>query len=136
MRFFFMSADSIATTTSKNWGISLPGFRLPALSADLTKEVEQQLKKEAQLSVQIKSVELSGGYWLPLYKSGTCSYHIYIQAVDQDSNAYTGELTGKTDFTFSGFSSERNLKLAVAGEIASRTRQLVKDTLNKGQPAK
>jgi hypothetical protein len=122
--------DAITNTTAKQWGISPPGSQLPALSTDLTKEIEQQLNKETQLSVQVKSVELAGLYWLPLYKSGTCAYRIYIQAVDQDSIAYTGELTGKTDFTFSGVCSVRNLKLAVADEIASRTRQAVKDTFN------
>jgi hypothetical protein len=130
------SMDSTTTTKATHWNATPIGSQVPGWSTDLAKEIEQQLKNETQLSVQIKSVELAGWYWLPLYKSGTCSFRVYIKAVDEDSLGYNGELTGKTDFTFSGISSVRSLRLAVADEIAIRIRRVVKETLHRDRPAK
>lgn len=123
--------DFHQTTRIKQWGVSLPWFRAPELSVDLAKEIQQQLRNDTKLNIQIQSIELEGLYWLPLYKSGSCSYRLTIQAIDQHSISYVGELNGKTDFSVVGISSVRGLKHSVADEIANRIRQVVREAVNQ-----
>jgi hypothetical protein len=97
-------------------GLWLNSDRLGAL--DLQNAIQGNLSNHPLITAVVKEFTLSGPYWLPLYKSGSCRYCIQVQFAGKDLLEYSGELTGATDFSFVGLSSVRNLKQKLVEEIA------------------
>jgi hypothetical protein len=123
--------DTEATTKGKYYGVALPLFSRPSLTVDLAEGIQENLKHEKYLKVQVERIELNGLYWLPFYKSGTCLYQIHFQIIGKDSTLYNGEITGKTSFSVSGICSIRTLKEALGKEVANRAIKTVSDTIGR-----
>ena len=87
-------------------------------TGDLRTALQGKLGNHPSVTATVKEFTLSGPYWLPVYKSGSCRYRVQVQFVGKDLLNYSGELTGVTDFSLVGLSSVRELKQKLAEEIA------------------
>jgi hypothetical protein len=123
--------DFTFTTTGRAYGV---GFQLPGgtpLAVDLKDEIQNNLKKQTQVTASVEEVTLTGLYWLPFLKSGSCKYRVRLQFVGKDSIVYTGVLDGVTAFDYAGLCSIRTLKQSLGDEIATRVVKSVDDVIHK-----
>jgi hypothetical protein len=123
--------DSTFNTKGNRYGLGFQMFGASPLVVDLQEEIQNNLKKQTQISANVEEVALTGLYWLPFFKSGSCKYRVSLQFVGKDSIVYTGVLDGVTDFDSSGICSMRTLKQTLGDEIATRVVKSVDDVIRK-----
>lgn len=123
------NVNSAFTTEGRSWGL---GFQLlggSPLAVDLKEEIQNNLNQQTQVRASVEHVELTGLYWLPFIKSGSCKYRVRLQVAGNDSIVYAGVLNGVTDYDFSGLCSVRTLKQTLGSEIARRVVKSVDDVI-------
>jgi hypothetical protein len=76
------------------------------------------LQGDEEVLVSIQNVSLSGLYWVPLFKVGSCEYNFDIEAAGKHSKIYRGTVQGKIDFSIYGFSSVTEAKEMLSKKIA------------------
>lgn len=96
--------------------------------------IEERLKDvlagDESLKVTIRSLQLDGLYWLPIYKSGSCRYTFDVEIVGANTRVYRGN--GEGEMTFSTFGTmsvnevKENLSNQIATDIASNLRRETK----------
>jgi hypothetical protein len=123
--------NSTFTTKGNNYGVGFQMFGGSPLSVDVQEEIQNSLKKQTQITASVEEITLTGFYWLPFFKSGSCKYRVHLQFVGKDSIVYTGVLDGSTEFDFSGVCSMRTLKQTLGDEIATRVVKSVDDVIRK-----
>lgn len=123
--------DSTFNDTGRAHGLGFQTSGSSPLVVDLKDEVEKNLKRRPQLTASVEEVTLSGLYWLPLLKSGSCKYRVRLQVEGKDSLVYTGVLEGVTDFDYSGLCSVRTLKQSLGEQIALKVVRSVDGMIRK-----
>jgi rRNA maturation protein Nop10 len=112
--------DSVSTTKNSYFRLGLlPLSDDSPLIVDLKEEIQDKLNKQTQFIASVEEVALTGLYWLPFVKSGSCKYRVRLQFIGKDSIVYTGVLNGVTDFDTSGLCSVRTFKQTVTDEVAA-----------------
>jgi hypothetical protein len=57
----------------------------------------------------INQIEMSGIYWLPIYKTGKCTYQVGVRSIVEPI-VKNGEVVGNMSFAATGVSSVSNLQ--------------------------
>jgi len=97
------------------------GFHTTApenIFTDFKEHLQENFKGNEGVSVKIQEIELSGLYWLPIYKSGSCTYQFYVEVVSRKSAVYRGTAQGKIVFSVSGISSVSEVKEKLSKHLA------------------
>lgn len=110
------------TFNAKGWqsGFDFRMFQGSRFAGDLQDEIQKGLRKEPTVIANLEAIELSGAYWLPLFKTGNCKYRVRLQVVGKDAVVYNGSLDGETELDFLGLCTVRTLKEVLGAEIAKR----------------
>lgn len=74
-----------------------------------------------KLTININHIDLEGGYWLPVYKTGRCTYNLSIEVESPRPIGYRGSVSGYLEFSLKGLCSIRQLKVVVADKIVEET---------------
>jgi len=103
----------------------------------LEKLIREKLSKEKILSrqfefsaISIQKLEMSGGYWLPLIKSGKSSYRISVENM-VFKNTYFADFSGEIDLEVHGLCTTADLKKNVAEKIAKIIFDSIKEDYKK-----
>jgi hypothetical protein len=86
------------------------------------------------LHIVVKALKTNGSYWVPLYKTGVCSYDIRITDGDphatvlmgqQNGVYYTGSVSGEIDENVKGICSAYHFQELVGQEVGQQVRKIV-----------
>lgn len=98
------------------------GFNSNSQTTILTsveERAQQLLGDDESINIKIESIELSGLYWIPLYKSGSCRYAFNVEIIGANTKTYRGDGNGEIDFSSFGTISINELKENISEQIAS-----------------
>lgn len=87
------------------------------LTRVLRDELSRAFRDRPAVQILISRAELSGAYWVPFFKRGTCSYSLALKE-EGPSFVKTRTLAGDIEFNVGGFCSVRELKAELAQKIA------------------
>lgn len=85
----------------------------------LREELSEAFKNKPSLQILIYQAKLSGAYWVPFLKQGTCSYKLALKEAGP-SFVKTRTLSGDIKFNMDGLCSIRELKAELAEKIAKQ----------------
>jgi hypothetical protein len=123
----YKNTNYTGSSADKSYGVSFNLSGESNIFSDLKEQLQADLQGNQQLSAYVDDIEISGLYWLPLYKGGQCKYQLRVRAVGANSIIYTGNITGETDFSVTGACSIRMLKEILSKKIAE---QVIKSVSN------
>jgi hypothetical protein len=95
----------------------------------LEEELTRTFKDKPSLQILISRLELSGAYWVPFFKQGTCSYGLALKE-EGASLLKTRNLSGDIHFNMDGFCSVRDLEAELAKKIAKQAASPASDIQN------
>lgn len=95
--------------------------------------VEEGLRKtfadDERINVEVQNVELSGFYWLPFYKTGSCKYSFKVKIDGKQSRVYYGTTEGEIKFSTIGVTSVMEVKEKLREKIAADLLSTLKDAV-------
>lgn len=104
--------------TDNSWNLGFHTTSQTNIFTDFEEQLKKNFEHNERFNVEIQEVELSGLYWFPLYKAGSCKYQFYVESVGGKLIIYRGTAQGKIDFSVAGISSASEVKEKLSKQIA------------------
>lgn len=114
-----------------SWKLGFQTTSQTNIFTDFKKQLQKHLESSERVSMDVHKVELSGLYWFPLYKVGSCKYSFDVEIVGAKSRIYRGTVQGKIDFAVSGISSVNEVKKELSMQIAKILSENVQKEIKK-----
>ena len=83
----------------------------------LVSKAKSRFPRAQHVRVEITRLDIKGAYWLPLVKTGTASYKVSVQGLD-DLRGYNSYVSGDLSFDRKGLSSVHDLLISIRAKIA------------------
>jgi hypothetical protein len=100
------------------------------LASLLERKIRSEMQKQgiatSSFVFSIKHVEMSGIYWMPLYKTGNYTYQVGVRSIG-DTFVKNGQVAGDLNFTVTGISSVVNLKDQLMESVAKAILKAAKE---------
>lgn len=101
------------------WNIGFNTSPQVNIFTNIEEPVKKNLEKAKSLDIKFQSIKLSGLYWLPFYKNGSCKYAFDVEITGENSRFYRGTGNGEIEFSAYGIMSATEIKEKISEQIAA-----------------